>query len=430
MSSEPDRRGELTSWKAIADYLGVNVRTAQKWEARRGLPVHRMAGEKGRVWVLPSELDKWRSLASARPQWWSSLAFSRYCATVSTLLLVAAVALLVRDRLAVSRPGPPALFRIEHRTLFVTDASHRPLWQRTFERPLVPEAYDGRDRQQRVWFDDLDGDSRRETLFVCYPINYATAGTSLQCFDQDGHPKWSFHPPAVTDAQQTYSRDYIISDLAVVDFEDRRGRSIAVTSRHIVYHPNHFTILDGHGAPLGQYWHSGHLDYMAFADLDGDGVKEAILSGVNNGHQAATLVVLDPRSFSGCSDQGRASPFQIQGVPLAREKAVLLFPRSCISRKFGPYNMGKDIRVRNGLIEVDVLERLDELGERHRIIYTLNYDLSPARVEPADDFVNAHRRLELTGELNHRLTAREMDSWRNIKVLKPAAPVPASLAAR
>jgi hypothetical protein len=233
----------------------------------------------------------------------------------------------------------------------------------------------------------------------------------------------------VADAQKTYSADYIISDLAVVDFGDRHGRSIAVTSRHIVYHPNHFAILDGHGAPRGQYWHSGHLDYMALVDLDGDGVKEVLLSGVNNGYQAATLVVLDPRSFSGCSDQGQGSPFQIQGVPLAREKAVLLFPRSCMSRKFGLYNMGKDIRVRNGLIEVDVLERLDEPGERHRIIYWLNYDLSPARVEPADDFINAHRRLEQAGELDHRLSAQEMESWRDIRVLKKAL-VPATSPAR
>jgi hypothetical protein len=100
-----------------------------------------------------------------------------------------------------------------------------------------------------------------------------------------------------------------------------------------------------------------------------------------------------------------------------------------MSRKFGLYNMGKDIRVRNGLIEVDVLERLDEPGERHRIIYWLNYDLSPARVEPADDFINAHRRLEQAGELDHRLSAQEMESWRDIRVLKKAL-VPATSPAR
>jgi hypothetical protein len=40
--------GELGSWKEIADYLKINVRTAQKWEQERGLPVGRLQGTKGR----------------------------------------------------------------------------------------------------------------------------------------------------------------------------------------------------------------------------------------------------------------------------------------------------------------------------------------------------------------------------------------------
>src|SRR5689334_4174929 len=40
---------ELTSWKEIASYLGVNLRTAQKWEEERNLPVRRLPGGRGRV---------------------------------------------------------------------------------------------------------------------------------------------------------------------------------------------------------------------------------------------------------------------------------------------------------------------------------------------------------------------------------------------
>ncbi len=40
---------EVTSWKQIAAHLGVNVRTAQKWEKERGLPVRRLPGGRGRV---------------------------------------------------------------------------------------------------------------------------------------------------------------------------------------------------------------------------------------------------------------------------------------------------------------------------------------------------------------------------------------------
>lgn len=53
-------REELEGWKAIASLLGVAVRTAQDWEAKRALPVHRLPGDKGRVYAHTDELEQWR----------------------------------------------------------------------------------------------------------------------------------------------------------------------------------------------------------------------------------------------------------------------------------------------------------------------------------------------------------------------------------
>ena len=50
----------LRSWKAIASYLGCSVRTARRWEADEGLPVHRlMHKSQGSVYAYPAELDDW-----------------------------------------------------------------------------------------------------------------------------------------------------------------------------------------------------------------------------------------------------------------------------------------------------------------------------------------------------------------------------------
>jgi len=67
MAAEAPHRGQLHSWKEIAHYLGVTERTAQKWERERGLPVHRMPGEKGRVVAWLDELDRWRSSGLDKP---------------------------------------------------------------------------------------------------------------------------------------------------------------------------------------------------------------------------------------------------------------------------------------------------------------------------------------------------------------------------
>jgi TolB-like protein/Tfp pilus assembly protein PilF len=51
----------LDSWKEIAAYLKRDVTTAQRWEKREGMPVHRHVHDKrGSVYAVPSELDSWR----------------------------------------------------------------------------------------------------------------------------------------------------------------------------------------------------------------------------------------------------------------------------------------------------------------------------------------------------------------------------------
>ncbi len=51
---------ELNTWKEIADYLDVSVRTAQHWQKEYGLPVRRLPGSKSRVFALRHELDAWK----------------------------------------------------------------------------------------------------------------------------------------------------------------------------------------------------------------------------------------------------------------------------------------------------------------------------------------------------------------------------------
>ena len=56
---DPDR-DRLDSWKEIAVYLGREVRTAQRWEKREGLPVHRhIHAQASSVYAFKHEIDAW-----------------------------------------------------------------------------------------------------------------------------------------------------------------------------------------------------------------------------------------------------------------------------------------------------------------------------------------------------------------------------------
>jgi hypothetical protein len=53
-------RDRLDSWKEIAVYLGREVRTAQRWEKREGMPIHRHIHEKASsVYAFKHEIDAW-----------------------------------------------------------------------------------------------------------------------------------------------------------------------------------------------------------------------------------------------------------------------------------------------------------------------------------------------------------------------------------
>ncbi len=422
--SSPLSKPELSSWKEISDYLDVNVRTAQKWEKTRGLPVRRFPGQKGRVVTTPEELERWKASVGARPRWWTDRRFLRWYSAGMTVVAAALLAWIVADRIARGRPGPPALFRAEHRTLLVMDAAGRELWRRTFNDPFEAGAYEGHAGLGRVAIADVDGDSRREVLLAYYSVKADTEGVPLYCFDNDGRTKWKFMPGrAIRDAGRAYPGPYIVTAFAVADLGGGRARAIAVASRHAVYYPSQFVLLDGRGKPAGEYWHSGHLDTVAFMDLDGDGVKEILLSGINNGYATAALAALDARDFTGASFQGPDSPYQIRGLPLHKERALILFPRTCLNRKFGSYNMAHEIFTAGGEVRVHVAENKDTGGPGEFAIYTFDRNLNCIRAEVSDSFKTVHRRLEAQGALDHTLSAAEVAALVRTVRRVPSPPV-------
>lgn len=60
-SATPTLAGDrLDSWKEIAAYLGKTVRTIQRWERSKGLPVHRHGhGKNGSVYAFTADIDRW-----------------------------------------------------------------------------------------------------------------------------------------------------------------------------------------------------------------------------------------------------------------------------------------------------------------------------------------------------------------------------------
>jgi hypothetical protein len=421
--AQPER--ELAGWKAIATYLDVSIRTAQNHQ-HLGLPVRRLdPGRKARVWAYPSELEAWKRQSSpklaapatrtGKPSHWL-----RYSLLALGALALAALALY----LTLPSQGPPAVFRIQSSDLTIADARGRVLWRYSFPLAVDPDSYSRFFGFERCTWGDIDGDGRPETLFAYLPLQPARNGTALLCFSQTGKILWRFTPGrAIPDAPQTLLPPYLIRGIEVILPGPRSPARVVLTSQHYYSYPNQVAVLDSHGKLVGEYWHAGHLLHMAQADLDGDGNQEILLTGVNNGHNLATLVVLDPHRLSGASPTPEGDPPRFQGLGPGAEKAVVLFPRSCLARQ-AAFTRAQALWTSKDRIIVLVLQGTsdDEHNSPGYLVYELDYKLNVLGVTPSDSFQTSHRELEAKGQLDHRLSSAEIDNLRRVQVIRRNPP--------
>ena len=409
MPPEKQNNNILTSWKQIAGFLGVSERTAQHWEGEKGLPVKRLAGTKGRVSADVADLERWIKDNLKATPWYASLRFLRYYSAIASGLLLLAVGILVGIRMA-NRLGPPEDCRLDYRTLIVTDLGGREVWRYSFPDPFLIGAYDqgSGNSLKKAWFVKLNPEDREvSTIFPYYPVTVDETGGGLFCFSPKGKEKWRFDTTTeVSDHEQTYPPTYVIADYCVSPIEEGGPNRIFVTSHNTYGDPNRFTILDGDGVPIGDYWHSGHLSLLAVEDLDGDGVKEILLAGVNNGHGRAVMHVLDPRNVKGAFSQPAGDKKQLMGFDPGTQIATVLFPRTCINRKF-QYNELTRLSVLKDSIKVDVME----VGGDHQaiVIYRFGKDLIPKRPIISDHLINLHATMRSKGELDHDYSESEVD---------------------
>lgn len=396
---------EFSTWKQVADYLGVSARQAQRWEREKGLPVRRLGGS-SRVVALRDDIDRWKTASLIpRPIWRPS---RKWLWGGVPLLAVLGLILAVT-----SAPKEPVSFRQDGSRLVVTDRRGAQLWDHVFPSPLYEI------RPQSVLFAGLTNSSQISTLFAYHGINRAQEGAPLFCFSPRGSVDWTFAPGrAVSDVNAQYSPVYFVSSFRVIAAPSGMERWVVVSSNHSWTFPTQVAVLNSRGQILREYWHSGHLLVMAAADLDGDGVQEILLAGVRHGYEQAVLVVLDPRDVRGASVQPPGDSHQLQGFGPGSEKAVVFFPHTCITRLFEPYNRAVDVRGQDGRIEVHVsVTHVHENGPY--LVYQLDRNLDVVGLSVSDGLHTRHKELETEGKLDHSLSKKEIEEWKQVRVVRP-----------
>jgi hypothetical protein len=337
----------------------------------------------------------------------------RTAVKISGALAVLGILTYVSIRVLTS-PEQPQSGRLDGSTLVIMNGEGKELWKKTFPQGIGPDSFYSQGLANRIWFGDLEGKGHTSVLFVYAPAKPASHSSTLYCYSDRGKEKWSFTPGRQLPELENDPSTFKTFAFGVLKPTEKRGSRIVVSSAHDIWWPNQIAILDTNGKMLSEYWHSGRLDHMVLADLDGDGKEEIVATGTNNGYLQATLLVLDPDRVFGASAEIRPQ-FQIHGMGDAQERFRLLFPRSDLNKALFSYNSAFEPMVDHGSIRLAVLECIIPPG--CPVTYEFDKNLRLISAYPAEEFRTSHARFFQNGKDAHRFSAEEQTAFQKVRCL-------------
>ena len=416
MSADTELR-HLTSWKEIADYLSVSVRTAQLWEHQRGLPVQRMPGEKGRVLTTVQDLDRWRQRLRTNG-WWSNPVHLKAVALSFAVLFFGLLGYEVAAQVSQFFGRQAASYRLGRRSITVQDSNGKDLWRIPFAQPFKSADYTDAQlaAHRKVSFDDIDGDGDMETLFVYSPLDSLRNPSALYCFSRDGKERWNFAPERMSRASsQGYGQIDVLNDMLVMKPDGGSESYILLLDCRLPGHSAKLFVLSPQGEILATFTHQGHLGMLEAADVDGCGRKEVLVGGAAGETNEAELVVLEvPEGFDRSTTQRKplksVRPLQLE------EKAVLIFPRTCVNRKLEESNRIAHVAYSGDILTVVVSELSDDPSVE--VTYQLDRQFQVKSVWFSDAFKNLHRNLTAQGILDDPLREDEVHGLSELALAK------------
>jgi hypothetical protein len=311
--------------------------------------------------------------------------------------------------------GRPQSGRLDGATLRIMNAEGKELWSKGFPDGFWPDFYD-QGVAPRIRFVDLDGDGHTSVLLLYHPaINPRSRATTLICYSDRGKEKWRWTPGRELPELEGTAATYRTVALVILKATEKKASRIVVSSIHDPWWPNQIAVLDSNGKTISEYWHSGHLDHLTLADLDGDGREEIVATGIANGYHQATLVVLDPDRLFGASTEAARPELQIHGMGVAEERLRLLFARSDLNKTLSVYNAAQEAAIYNGRVRLSVAECLQPPSCLMWYEFDKHFVLETAYAD--EQFRTAHAQFYAKGKDAHPFSQEEQAEFQKVRCL-------------
>lgn len=430
-SARPADSTPLNGWKEIAAYLGRSLRSVQRYEQERGLPVHRLTSADGQtVYAFRHEIDAWRQgLDEPSKQEVSRVnenegqelsppagiptgpqrlpAEPVVRAKRSAFLVGAAIAGAVCagivlggvfTRARVSPLSASTVFVLMAHQLEANTADGRLIWSYTFDREVSGVA--DMDRVQSTPSDlavlaDIDGDGSPEAIV---PVRFSAAGQkstesdTLFAFSQDGKVRWAISPPQTLGcAAESFSGPWQIRSVTVSREPGRK--KVWVAFKHHTWWPSFVLEIDPDGKRFLRYLQTGWI--YSLVPWETKSGSYLVAGGVTSDGDQPIVTMIDlsqPQTASPSGDPRFACPSVAQGSPAVS----YLLPNDEITRASSRVYT----HVSRLSVQGDMLKVVAEAGDGVRIL-NVAPDFSITDMSLSDSFWFNHRAFEETGQIRH-----------------------------
>ncbi|MFC2166908.1 hypothetical protein ACFLQZ_02975, partial [Acidobacteriota bacterium] len=288
-------------------------------------------------------------------------------------------------------PSIPYDFQIERSTLIILNEKGRELWRfNSGVENLQDDEYyhflfnfktsenSGRRRLPLIIIKDINYDGKPEVLFAINTKNEFKSKT-LFCIDHNGKELWRFDAGReIQFGQDLFSTDFTIYGFIIDDIDFKLGSEIIVISNAVNRFATQVCVLNVKGEKLGDYWNSGQLNDCVTVDLEQDGKKEILVSGVNNEYGKGCLIVLDADHLGGGSPQS-VEEYIATNLEPGKEKHYLLLPRT---------DLDLNIDVQQSAFKLDLAanNKIAVTVSLTTLIYYFDFNLHPLSVTLSNNF--------------------------------------------
>ncbi len=308
-------------------------------------------------------------------------------------------------------------YNTEKGLIEIRNSSNHTLWSLSSQYDLAAVRHDERTSMQTsTAITDMENDGMNEVLTVL-TIGQESKKVYLRIYNANRtlRSSQSFHEEFKY-STESYSRNFEIGYFIVGEVAENGKKEIWLNTTN-ARSPSATIRLDSKGNAIGKYWHFGHLTSIYALDVDNDGKKEVIVTGINDlneesYYQYPAIVAIDPDKVVG---NGKSTTAPAFGFPFS--SAELYYVRLPLSDLNTFYRFNAHVYgiadINENEIEFDVHSRPAGLPETIIFQYHFNRDMSIREVKSNNTIDRIHNQLVAQGKLTGKIDSVYLANLKN-----------------